>query len=132
MEKQIQQVRDFHKAFKVNIQSNPTLIPAERVKLRFRLIHEELNEYHAACEEGNVTEIADALTDLLYVIFGTINEHGLQAIAVKLFSEVHRSNMTKIGLDGKITYREDGKVIKPDTYSKAKLKPIIDNELKNK
>ena len=59
---------------------------------------------------GELVEIADALTDLLYLVLGTYHSHGLQDIAAELFDEVHRSNMTKLGANGQPVLREDGKV----------------------
>jgi len=72
-----------------------------------------------------LVEIADALTDLLYVLLGTFISHGLQDAAEDLFAEVHRSNMTKLGPDGKVIYREDGKVLKPPTFEPPDLRRVL-------
>ena len=89
------------------------------------LIAEELEEYRAAFAAGDLIEIADALTDLLYLVLGTYYSHGLQDIAAELFDEVHRSNMTKLGANGQPVLREDGKVLKSELYSPPDLRAII-------
>ena len=73
----------------------------------------------------DIVEIADALTDMLYVLLGTFIAHGLQDIAEELFAEVHRSNMSKLDEQGKPIFREDGKVLKSDQFSDPDLRSII-------
>lgn len=91
--------------------------------LRVSLLEEEFNEYKAAAETHNIVEIADALADMLYVIHGTALVYGIDLR--DCFDEVHRSNMSKLGLDGKPIYRPDGKVLKGPNYSPPNLVPIV-------
>lgn len=118
----IDRVADFHRAFSVPILETPT-IPLERINLRINLIKEKWEELQEALIDGDIVEIADALADLEYVIHGTALEFGIPSSAV--FQEVHRSNMTKIWPDGKVHYREDGKVLKPEGYSKADIAKVL-------
>lgn len=117
------QVRGFHEAFGAPVADEPQLIKTERADLRYALILEELHEYGDAYEVGNLTEIADALGDLLYVVFGAAIEHGINLQPV--VDEIHRSNMSKLGDDGKPVYRADGKILKGPTYSPPNLEPVL-------
>jgi predicted HAD superfamily Cof-like phosphohydrolase len=119
MNKEQLQVRDFHRAFNILEKETPT-IPDEKTKiLRMNLIKEEVAELEEAFNNNDIIKIADGIADILYVVYGTAISCGLDM--EPLFQEVHRSNMTKIG-----GYkRKDGKWIKPDTYEKADLWPII-------
>jgi predicted HAD superfamily Cof-like phosphohydrolase len=125
MERQLLQVLDFQNAFGISSPSKPKMLNKKRAALRQRLLEEEVKELS---EATNVIEVADALTDILYITYGTIHEYGLGDRAVMLFDEVHRSNMSKIGPDGKAIFRSDGKVLKPETYSDPKLRPIIERD----
>ncbi len=89
------------------------------------MLLEELEEYRAAVRDNDIVEIADALTDMLYVLLGTFIAHGLQDIAEELFDEVHRSNMSKLDEHGKPIFRNDGKVLKSKRFSEPDLRPII-------
>lgn len=110
-----QLVREFHETFGHPVATEPTLVDERTYRLRHSLIGEELDEYLAACESGDIVEIADALADLQYVLSGTAVVHGMNLGG--LVEEVHRSNMSKLGADGKPIYREDGKVLKgPDFF----------------
>lgn len=91
--------------------------------LWFKLITEEFNELKAAWEDNDKVEMADALADLEYVIHGMA--HSLGIPSQKVFDEVHRSNMTKMGADGLPVYREDGKLMKGPNYEPPNLKPIL-------
>ena len=86
---------------------------------------EENEEYLEAVQKGDLTEIADSLGDMLYVLCGTILEHGLQYKIEEIFEEIHRSNMSKLGEDGKPIYREDGKVMKGAQYFKPNISKIL-------
>jgi predicted HAD superfamily Cof-like phosphohydrolase len=123
MERQILQVLEFQKAFNVKMPSEPKMLPRKRAKLRQSLLQEEVTEL---AESKNLLDVADAICDILYITYGTAHEYGLADRLVMLFDEVHRSNMSKMGPDGKPLFREDGKVMKPDTYSEPKLRPIIE------
>ena len=76
-------------------------------------------------KKKNLTEIADALGDMMYILCGTIIEHGLQHIIEEVFDEIQRSNMSKLGEDGQPIYREDGKVMKGPNYFKPDFSKII-------
>ncbi len=122
----IQQVRAFHTVFRLHIENTPTAqIPPDVAALRVRLLQEELDEYRAAVVTGDIVAVADALTDLAYVLFGTYVSHGLQDIADDLFAEVHRSNMSKLDAAGRPLYRADGKVVKSDQFTAPALEPIV-------
>jgi predicted HAD superfamily Cof-like phosphohydrolase len=89
---------------------------------------EENVEYLVACGEGNLTEIADALGDQLYILLGTIIKHGMQDVIADVFREIHDSNMTKLGEDGLPILREDGKILKGPNYRKPNIQQFFDNE----
>ena len=125
MEKQLLQVLDFQNAFGITSPSKPEMLKKKRATLRQRLLEEEVKELS---EATNIVEVADALTDILYITYGTIHEYGLGDRAVILFDEVHRSNMSKVGPDGQAIFRADGKVMKPETYSDPNLRPIIERD----
>ena len=94
------------------------------VKLRYDLIKEELNELQNAIKTENLKEIADALTDILYVTYGAGHAYGIDLD--KCFSEVQRSNMSKLGEDKKPIYNKKGKVMKGPKYFKPNLKQFIE------
>lgn len=111
-------VREFHERF--GIRNAPVLeadLPDETVKLRHRLMAEETDEYLEAALAGDAVEIADALGDQLYILCGTILSHGMSHVIEDVFMEIQASNMSKLGVDGKPIYREDGKVMKGDRKS---------------
>ncbi len=115
----------FHQTFGILVNKKPTIIPDETVKLREDLILEELDELVVnSLFNPDLTDIADALGDLLYVVYGTAVSFGIDMEPI--FKEIHRSNMTKVG-----GYkRKDGKWIKPDTYEPANLSPIIAEQMR--
>jgi len=127
MNKQIEQVKLFHKTFGQPVLTKPTIPSKERCDLRFKLIEEELEEFKEAYENNDIVEVADALTDLLYVIFGSHIEFGLSEIAEELFDEVQKSNMSKLDENGNVIYKPNGKVAKSDLFKEPDLKSIIDN-----
>ena len=116
-------VRDFMKTFGQEVKTEPELPNDETSKLRLELIGEELGELEEAIANKNLVEIADALTDILYVTYGAGHAFGLDLDAC--FREVQRSNMSKLGEDGKPIYREDGKVLKGPNYSEPDLKKTL-------
>jgi len=129
IQKQIRSVEEFHDAFGIANHYKPVAdIGLEGALLRYELIREENEEYLEACREGNLVEIADALGDQLYILCGTILKHGLQHVIEEVFDEIHRSNMSKLGEDGKPIYREDGKVLKGPNYFKPDIKNILDGQ----
>ena len=112
MEKQLQAVAEFHRAFGQKDGKWPQLIPNAEYDLRHSLMKEENDEYLEACYNKSLVEIADALGDQLYILCGTILKHGMHHIIEEVFNEIHSSNMSKLGKDGKPIFREDGKIIK--------------------
>ena len=126
MREQLAQVQEFHETFGVHIENEPTARISEKLSdMRADLMEEELREYRVACHRGDIVEIADALTDMLYVVFGTVITHGLQDIAIEIFDEVHRSNMSKLDGNGRPVHRVDGKVLKSSNYSPPDLGSIV-------
>jgi predicted HAD superfamily Cof-like phosphohydrolase len=94
------------------------------MKLRLDLIKEELRELEEAMKEKNLKEVADALTDILYVTYGAGYAYGVNLD--KCFKEVQRANMSKLGEDGKPIFNESGKVMKGPNYSEPNLKPFVE------
>lgn len=130
MKKNIEAVQEFHKAFKLNIQKEPTInISLERKLLRYELMREENEEYLEASKNNDLIEVADALGDMLYILCGTIIEHGMQEVIEEVFEEIQRSNMSKLGADGEPIYREDGKVLKGPDYFKPDFGSILKKHL---
>jgi len=120
-------VEQFHDAFKIENNYNPTAsIGEDQIDLRHRLMQEENDEYLQAAKNGDLVEIADALGDQLYILCGTILKHGMQHKIVEVFEEIQRSNMSKLDKDGNPIYREDGKVMKSDQYFKPDIKSILE------
>ena len=117
------QVTEFHEAFGAPVAATPRLITRERYDLRCNLIREEFDEYKEAFHNNDIVEIADALGDLLYVVLGTAIENGLDMDSI--VTEIHESNMSKLGEDGKPVYREDGKILKGPNFRLPKLKDVI-------
>ena len=125
MKKQLQQLWDFQSAYNSTKNTTPTLIEPDDYFLRYCLGKEELLEYLDACNNDDIVEITDALADQLYILLGTMVAHGMQDIIEDVFNEVHRSNMSKLGEDGKPIYREDGKVLKGPNYSPPNITQFI-------
>jgi predicted HAD superfamily Cof-like phosphohydrolase len=95
MNKQLELVRIFHEKFHTPVLSEASLIPEDRVSLRYGLMKEEVEEYLAGAHNNDLPNIAKELCDILYATYGTILEHGLQDKIDEIFEEVHRSNMSK-------------------------------------
>jgi len=122
----INKVKEFHETFGLEFHETPTTNVSDRiVDLRHRLMQEENDEYLEACKEGNLTLIADALGDKMYILFGTIIAHGLQHKIEEVFDEIHRSNVSKLDAHGKPIYREDGKIMKSENYFLPDIKSIL-------
>jgi predicted HAD superfamily Cof-like phosphohydrolase len=103
---------------------NKAEFPEEKIiKLRYDLIEEELSELKEAIQQKNLTEVADALTDILYVTYGAGHAFGIDLD--KCFEEVQNSNMSKLDNDGKPIYNENGKVMKGPNYFKPNLNKFI-------
>jgi len=118
-------VRDFHYAFNMKVSEDPDL-EIEDVALRLKLITEEYKEVVEAIESGRIVDIAKELSDILYVVYGTAVSFGIDIDAV--FDEVHRSNMSKLGSDGRPIYRDDGKVLKGENYIPADVQKVLDEQ----
>ena len=123
----ISYVEKFHDVFKIGNRYTPTAeIGEHEYTLRYNLIKEENEEYLEACKNGDLVEIADALGDQLYILFGTILRHGLQHKIEEVFDEIQRSNMSKLDENGQPIFREDGKILKSNLYFKPNIKAILD------
>ena len=126
MQKQINAVKEFHTAFKIGHSENPKADLGEiKNTLRYNLMKEENEEYLEAVQNNDIVEIADALGDMMYILCGTIIEHGLQHKIEEVFDEIQRSNMSKLDEDGQPIYREDGKVMKGPNYFKPDFSKIL-------
>ncbi len=127
MKNKIAAVHEFHTAFELNRNYSPIAnIGEDRNMLRFNLMKEENEEYLEAAQNNDLVEVADALGDMLYILCGTIIEHGMQDKIEEVFNEIQRSNMSKLGANGKPIYREDGKVLKGPNYFKPNIQEILD------
>ena len=126
MQKQLNAVKLFHETYGLGVSEEikADLGPLKN-ELRFNLMKEENEEYLEAVQNKDIVEIADALGDMLYILCGTILEHGLQHKIEAVFDEIQRSNMSKLGEDGKPIYREDGKVMKGPNYFKPNFEEIL-------
>lgn len=116
-------VGTFMETFEQEVKTKPEFPDDNTVALRIELIAEELNELFDACEQKDIVAVADALTDILYVTYGAGHSFGVDLD--KCFTEVQRSNMSKLGKDGKPIYRDDGKVLKGPNYSEPDLKSVL-------
>ncbi|MDO5608149.1 MAG: nucleoside triphosphate pyrophosphohydrolase family protein [Capnocytophaga sp.] len=127
MKNKIKAVTEFHTAFGLGVRQSPTAtLSPSIIALRHKLMAEENDEYLEAAQTHNLTEIADALGDMLYILCGTIIEHGLQYKIEEVFDEIQRSNMSKLDENGKPIYREDGKVMKGANYTPPNIRQILD------
>ena len=117
-------VKTFMKTFGQIIRTKPQIPDDKTMQLRFDLIKEELMELEQAMKEKNLKEIADALTDILYVTYGAGYAYGIDLD--RCFKEVQRANMSKLDKDGKPIYNEKGKVMKGPNYSEPNLKQFVE------
>ena len=115
----------FMSTFGQEVKKNSELSSEKINSLRLSLIQEELNELTKAIKENDILEVADALTDILYVTYGAGHSFGINLD--KCFEEVQKSNMSKLGKDGKPIYNEHGKVMKGPNYFKPNLSKFITN-----
>ena len=116
-----EKVAEFMNAFGQNVETRPGWTSVS--ELRYELIREELEELREALDGRDLIGVADALTDLLYVVYGAGHSFGISLD--KCFEEVHNSNMSKLGTDGKPIYREDGKVLKGPNYWQPNLEKVL-------
>ncbi len=123
----ISAVEIFHDSFGIKNNYEPTIDLSEKdIELRYNLMNEENSEYLEAAKNGDIVEVADALGDQLYILCGTILKHGLQHKIVEVFTEIQRSNMSKLDINGNPIYREDGKVLKSSLYFRPNIKAILE------
>ena len=126
MKDKILAVKEFHKAFKLDYLDKPKAdLGIDKNKLRFNLMKEENEEYFEAANNNDMVEVADALGDMLYILCGTIIEHGMEHKIDEIFREIQNSNMSKLGADGSPIYREDGKVLKGPNYFRPDIAKIL-------
>ena len=118
-----EKVGAFMEAFGQRVEMEPTWPDFNTRELRLELIQEELDELSDAVADRDMIQIADALTDLLYVVYGAGHAFGLDLD--ECFEEVHRSNMSKLGENGRPIHREDGKVMKGPGYFEPDLEGIL-------
>ena len=116
-------VKKFMETFGQEVKTKPEFPSEKIVKLRYDLIKEELDEFEQALKEQNLKEVADSLTDILYVTYGAGHAFGIDLD--KCFDEVQRSNMSKLGENGKPIYNEQGKVMKGPKYFEPNLSKFI-------
>jgi predicted HAD superfamily Cof-like phosphohydrolase len=117
-------VREFHETFGLLISHTPTVdLPSSLVATRRRILEEEVAELSEALEAQDLTSIAKEMADLVYVVYGTAVTYGIDLDAV--LSEVHRSNMSKLGPDGSPVLRPDGKVLKGPGYQPPDVQAVL-------
>ncbi|MDC3024335.1 nucleoside triphosphate pyrophosphohydrolase family protein [Alphaproteobacteria bacterium] len=117
-------VKEFMQTFGQQVHSEPQFPDNKTIKLRVDLIKEELKELEDAIEDNNIVEVADALTDILYVTYGAGHSFGIDLDAC--FNEVQNSNMSKLDINGKPIYNDKGKVLKGPNYFEPNLKKLLD------
>lgn len=119
----MQMLREFHTVFGQPVFDRAQVIPTVDASLRIELLVEEFSEYLQAEDACNIVEIADALGDMMYVICGTALCYGIDLDAV--FTEIHRSNMSKVPPDGVVQRRADGKILKGPTYEPPNIARVL-------
>ncbi len=125
MKKQAQQVSEFHNSFKIPMPGKLSIPTTDNFAMRQRILQEEIDELKEAGEIEDIVAVADAIVDCMYILIGTAEVFGFSELLEDLFSEVHRSNMSKLDDNGQPIYREDGKVLKGANYSEPKLAKIL-------
>lgn len=122
-----EQVAEFHRGYELPLRALPTSdIGADQVALRQSLIEEEVAELAAAARQDDIVGVADALADIVYVAYGTAHVYGIDLDAV--LAEVHSSNMTKLGADGRPVRRSDGKVLKGPDYRPPDVAGVLERQ----
>lgn len=118
-----ERVKEFMTIFGQEVKNKPGFPDTETQMLRFNLIEEEVDELEEAFSKDDLVGIADALTDILYVVYGAGHAYGIDLD--KCFAEVHRSNMSKLDENGNVIRRADGKVLKSDRYTPPDLYTVL-------
>lgn len=120
----MQSVAEFHMSFMLPLETRPQRhVQPELAELRVELLREEFEEFRDAVEKNDLVSIADALGDIVYVAYGAALTYGVNLDAV--LAEVHRANMSKLGSDGLPLLRDDGKVLKPETYVAPDVRRVL-------
>jgi len=128
IKKPLESVKKFHQAFGLGIADRPKAsLGKNKNQLRYELMKEENEEYLEAAMNDDIVEVADALGDMLYILCGTMLEHGMQDTIEDVFNEIQSSNMSKLDTNGKPIYREDGKVLKGKNYFKPDIKQFFND-----
>lgn len=120
----IEQVREFNQAYGLPLPEKPSLSDGQ-IELQCDLMREEFGEFESAYVSGNIIEALDGLLDMQYILDGLFLKLGMADIKAEAFAEVHRSNMSKLGEDGKPILREDGKILKGPNYFKPDLAKFL-------
>lgn len=118
-------VREWHKACHIPAPVTPTVPPPSDCVLALRLIEEEVREVKEALESGDLVQILHELTDLQYVLDGLYVRCGLDRLKEAAFSRIHHTNMTKVGPDGSVRMDSQGKILKPEGFTKADLSSLL-------
>jgi predicted HAD superfamily Cof-like phosphohydrolase len=125
----LEQVRIFHETYGLPVKDAPDITDPKTNALRINLLAEEVDELKEALDNGDIVEVLDALTDIQYVLDGAYLSFGLHDVKQAAFEEVQRSNMSKLGEDGKPIVRpEDGKILKGPNYFKPDISQFIKKE----
>lgn len=119
-------VREFHNCFNIENRETPGIPDKRTCLIRLQLLQEELGELAHGLASGDVVECLDALGDLQYVLDGTFLALGLDKYKMEAVREIHRSNMTKLGDDGKPILNEAGRVVKSSNYEPPNLKKLLE------
>lgn len=120
-----ERVKEFHERFGHLVNKTPNWPPEEVINLRLKLIEEECDELQVAIDNDDLVSIADALGDILYVVYDAALCFGINADAV--VSEIHNSNMTKLGENGNPIRRADGKIMKGPQYRPPNIKGVLES-----
>jgi predicted HAD superfamily Cof-like phosphohydrolase len=128
IKKPLEAVKKFHQAFGLGIANKPKAsLGKDKNQLRYALMKEENEEYLEAAMNDDVVEVADALGDMLYILCGTMLEHGMQNKIEEVFNEIQSSNMSKLDANGQPIYRNDGKVLKGENYFKPDISQFFND-----
>ena len=120
-------IKEFRTTYGLPVNEEPTLLDCDEEELHSELLNEELDELWEAEINRDMKEVADAIGDSIYVLYGRAVHMGLPIN--RILQEIHASNMSKLGEDGKPIYREDGKVLKGPNFFEPRIQEILDGEL---
>lgn len=121
----LEKVAEFQKATDQPVADSPSVGDDKNNMLRYQLMNEENREYLTASLQYDKVEILDAVVDMLYILAGTINQHGMQGVIEEAFNRVHANNITKVGADGKVLRNPDGKILKPENFVPVDLSDLV-------